>query len=274
MKYPNELKKEINSIIQLQHITQAFEQSAAIYIMRTKKKILNARPFVEQAWKTYNIIRFLSLPKERGVPQRLILVITPNQGMYGSLMWKIVEKVHQLEEVNHGELAIIGQKGRQYFSQDDNRIKKKFVIKDDFIYQDLVLIAETLIAYSDISLVYPKYESVFHQEIAVAELKSDKRPESHREVIEDIKRYTLDPDLKTLFQYFDKTILAIMLYRYCLEALSAYKAAQMIAMKRAYDNTRKELEDAQFNYYRTVRSLIDNRIREISVARAIWEGTT
>ena len=272
MKTPQELKRELNTIYQLQEITQAFEQSAASYIFKMRKKILDARPFFEQAWKTYNIIKFLTLPKEKGLSKRLVLVITPNQGLYGTLLIQVSEKVNAIKKEKHsGDLAVIGGKGKQIFSAQKNRVKKFFDLKDDFSYEDLLPIAKVINEYTDISLIYPKYKSAFVQEVSIAEISSVKKPESHQEVIENFKRYTLDPDLISLNQFFDQTFLAMMLFRYCTEALLAYKAAQMIAMKRAYDNSSEQLEIARFIYYRSIRNLVDGQIREVSAARTIWE---
>jgi ATP synthase F1 gamma subunit len=270
MPSPDELKKEINSMVQLQNITQAFEQSAAAFIFKTRKKILEARPFIEQAWKCYNIVRSLAMPEKAIMAKKIVIAITPNQGMFGSLIWDVATKVDQLQTEGQYDLAVVGNKGKQHFSQNSTHIKFNFTLQDDFNYEDLFPIVEALLKYSSIVVIYPQYQSAFNQVVQAVELNADLKNKNPG-VISDLKRYTLDPDIVTLHQHFSKSVLAIILYRYFVEALLAYKASQMIAMKRAYDNTTKRLVDVRFDYYRTYRSLIDNRIREISSARAVWE---
>lgn len=270
MPTPDELKKEINSMIQLQDITQAFEQSAAAFIFKTRKKILEARPFIEQSWKCYNIVRSLSMPETAAMGKKIVIAITPNQGMFGSLIWEVVEKVNQLQLEGQYDLAVVGKKGKQHFSQGSTHTKFNFTLKEDFTYEDLFGIVETLLKYSSIVVIYPQYLSAFNQQVQAVELNAD-LTNKNPGVISDLKRYTLDPNVEALNEYFSKSVLAIILYRYFVEAMLAYKAAQMIAMKRAYDNTTKRLSDVRFDYYRTYRSLIDNQIRELSAARAVWE---
>ncbi|HUD20961.1 MAG TPA: FoF1 ATP synthase subunit gamma [Candidatus Saccharimonadales bacterium] len=270
-----ELKKQIESTTQLESIAQAFEQSAALYIFKTKNKILQSQKFFEQAWKTYGIVKHLSYEKKAINKRRLIAIITPNQGMYGSLMLRLIEKAEELLKNQGSDLMVIGKKGKSHFSQNQSRSINFFLLPDEIDFQHISPIVDSMSKYGHISLVYPKYLSVFEQSVSVATIGDEDQKDSdknHRQDIE-VQRYSFDPGQLAITEYFSRAIFGVIIFGYFSESMLAYKAAQMIAMKKAYDNTKKQLEEERFQYSRLRRELIDSHMRELVAARMMWEGS-
>ena len=269
----DELKKQIESTIQLENITQAFEQSAALYLFKTKNKILKSRKFFIEAWATFDIVKQLVIPSKITSSKKLIIAISPNQGMYGNLMWKLIDKVEKLYQEQRANLIVIGKKGKSHFSRDKVRSVVFFELPDETNYPQISEVADAITKYSQISIVYPRYISLFEQEIVVVRLNEGKEQakESVQKEKIDTKRYLFDPNWLEVAGYFDKAMLSLIFYGYFSESMLAYKAAQMVAMKKAYDNAKDNLVELKFKYSRMNRELIDSRMRELLAARKIWE---
>ena len=265
-----ELKKEIDSAIELQNISQAMEQSAASYIVKARNKIFKTRTFFEEAWKSYDITRRLSLPQKDFKRSKVVVAITPDQGLYGNLLIEELDTVQAELNNTRSELIVIGSKGKAMFSQNESNITHHFDLPEDLKYENLNSIIDAISKFSNITIVYPKYISAFEQEITTFTLNDQVDLTDNNDEI-DLKRFNFDPNIESVSEYFDKTVIGIIFFRYFIEAMLAYKAAQMIAMKRAHDNAADFLTENKSLYFRSKRELIDGRLRELTASRNLWE---
>lgn len=266
-----ELKKEIERYQQLEGITQAVEQSSASYIVKVRNQILANRVFFEEAWSCYDLYRKIvyNTKKKRIKGNQAIVLITPNQGLYGVLLTQAIGEVIKQYDEQKADLIIIGKKGRAIAGSLTAKTKY-YDLQDDFTYEQLEPTIETVSNYSGIRIVYPKYYSAFVQKIEVKNLEDesfDQAPTTEDIKILNLKRYVLDPDQLTFEKYFDKAVIGLILFRYFTESMLAYKAAQMTAMRRAHDNAHKELLLAKFNYSKNHRETVDGHLRELNAAR-------
>jgi len=269
-----ELKKNIERYRELQEITQALEQSAASYIVKVRDQVLKSRDFYEESWATYNLYQKIvfGTSKKKLTSSSAILLISPNQGMYGAMLWRALDELKNQYAKGKADIFIVGKKARALVPEKLFANVKYFDLPEELSLQSLNELITAISKYSNLRLIYPKYISAFEQKIDVKELIVDENlaePTGEEIKILNRKRYILDPDQLSLEQYFSSAVIGLILFRYFIESLLAYKAAQMIAMKRAHDNASKELETAKFRYSRDHRELIDSRLRELNSSRNI-----
>ena len=269
MSEAEDIKKQIATCAQLENISMALQQSAAMYLHKTKSTILKSRPFLHEAWKTYSLVEQLKLPKQLKKKNAVVLAIAPNQGMYGKLVWDEMEQVRKAVFSANADLMIVGTKA--FPLAHDQRIRgsvSKFNLKDNITYDNVRPISEKLAGYNNIVIVYPEYHDAFSQKVVTTSLKdSDKES---KENLLDLKRYSFDPNLVEVKQYFDQAVLNMMIFRYLLEAMLSYKAAEIVSMKRAHDSAHNQLIENKFKYFRCVRQIVDVRLREVFSSIILW----
>jgi F0F1-type ATP synthase gamma subunit len=80
-------------------------------------------------------------------------------------------------------------------------------------------------------------------------------------------RFIIEPDAQSLANYVNETIVGLSLYHYFAEAMLAYSAAQMIAMRTSYENAKEESKKLHSSYHRARREIIDSKLRELYGSR-------
>lgn len=265
-----ELKKNIDSTSQLEDITQALQQSAAAYIIKTRNGILSSRNFLKETWKTYEIVQKVRIKEEKAENKSIVVAIYPNQGMFGSLFWQETNMARQFIAEKRCDLAVVGKKGKGVFEIGSGKISQ-FEYPDKFDYNNFESLAETVFLYDNIDIVYPEYENAFSQTVVTASLTDKEAKDLTKEDILLAKRYTFDPSFVEVKEYFGKAILGVMLFSYVSESVLAYKAAEMISMKRARDNAHDKFLQNKFEYFRGYRELIDSRLREVFSTKNLLE---
>ncbi len=268
----DKLKKEIDTASQLRNIAQASEQAAALYIVRTREKVLGSRSYFEQIWKTYDVVRKLNITDQSNKSGGIIVTITPNKGMYGDLVNKVVLKSQEIVKKGKYDWVVAGKKGKSSPYLNDRKFQY-FEYSDVFSNEEIAKLIDITSKYAEVIVVYPKYNAAFDQSINVIKLGDvNKKDETVEDNAVKTKQYVIDPDIAKIDMYFDKKLQSIILYKYFIEAMLAFKASQMIVMKRAYDNADEMFKESTKKYFIAKREMVDSKLREISAGRMMWEG--
>lgn len=265
-----QLKKKIAAASQLESISLALQQSAAIYMYKTKSGVLKSRPFLKEAWKTYALVQQIKLPKVQQSNTSVVIAVAPNRGMYGKLVWQVIDEAKKLIINNNSDIILVGTK--TYSLARDDRIRGKvtrFDLDDAYTYEAVGPIVEKILSYGDIRIVYPEYHDAFDQRVVAASLREIAK-EKETSVI-NLKRYTFDPDLLQVKTYFDKAVLNLLIYRYLCESMLSYKAAEITAMKRAHDSAHDQVIADKFVYFRAMRQIVDIRLRETFSSKVLMD---
>ena len=261
------LKNEINSIGELQDISEALEQIAAKEIVLARKKILTQRKFFEETWKIYGILRDLvSLPAS--VKNKdLVVIITLNRGMYGNLLNKVCQTGEEAAKKYQADILITGKKGQNIFLNREDKTVHFFSVPNEVTYEQMEPLKDIAAGYARVHVVYPRYITTINQEVKTVSLISkQKDDESEDRSLENFvlsKRYKLEPDLQSVVDYFNKAIVGLMLYGFFSESILAYNAAQMVAMRNAHENAEEIKIKTTIKYHKKRREIVDIKLRDL-----------
>jgi ATP synthase F1 gamma subunit len=261
------LKNELHSVQDLGEIANLLEQVAAKDIAHVRNSIIESRPFFQEAWKIYRVLRQVTPLPPTVINRDLVIIITLNWGMVGGLLNRVMQRGEQLYEKYEADVLITGRMGQTRFAERDERTVHFFSVPNKATYEDIEPLKKIIAKYSQVHFVYPRYIKASHQEIETASLTIGTKSEDNP--IDQIaaKRFIIEPDVKSMVDYLNQAIIGILLFDYFSESLLAYSAAQMVAMRSAHDNARDEEHRLTLAYHKARRSLIDAKLRELHEAR-------
>ena len=261
------LKKELDMIRQLGEMTHVLEETAARDISTVREHILSGRPYFREAWRIYGIMQQLLPPTPDVLNKQLVVAVTLEWGMTGSLLTRVLDKAEELYERYEADILITGKMGQDRFAAQDGRTMHFFNVPKKAAYGDIVELNKVVAKYMHIHFVYPRFETLSKQDVAVASISATRdKPDSS--VVEiDAKRFIVEPGLQELANYMNEVVVGLTVYNYFSEALLAYSAAQMVAMRAAADNAKEEARHLNFRYNKARREAIDIKLRELYGAR-------
>jgi F0F1-type ATP synthase gamma subunit len=191
--------------------------------------------------------------------------------MAGTLLRSTVEMGQKLCDEKQADLLITGKKGKSRFKGKSTRSVHFFSLPNDVQYEELEPIKEIVAGYAAVHVVFPRYYGAYDQKVEVVSLVI--RPEKNGKKSDEPKphagQYRIEPGIPEMVRYFTKEVAGSMIYGYFAEAQLAYNAAQMMAMRSAQDNVKKEEKRLMSYYNRARREAIDVKMREVLRARAV-----
>ncbi len=261
------LKQELRSVKDLGEMVSLLEQVAAKDIAEVRDRIVASRPFFTEAWKIYRVLRQVTPLPPTVINRDLVIIITPNWGMVGGLLGRVVARGEQLYEKYEADLLITGSMGQTRFADRDERTTHFFSVPNKASYQDIEPLKKIIAKYSQVHFVFPRYYKASRQEVETASLIIDDKTKAAPADAVAASRFIIEPDAKSMVDYLNQAIVGVLLYNYFSEALLAYSAAQMVAMRAAHDNARDEEHRLTLAFHKARRSLIDAKLRELHEAR-------
>ncbi|MDB5181278.1 MAG: atpG [Candidatus Saccharibacteria bacterium] len=256
------IKNDLNTIQQLSEMTKVLEETAARDIALMRERILSSRPYFVEAWKIYNVLQQLAPPGPQVLNKQLVVGITLDWGMTGSLLNRVVDKTEELYEEHGADLLLTGKMGASRFANRNERTTHFFNVPKKATYNDIQDVNKTISKYAHIHFVYPRFESLSKQTVAVASLSTKKEKDPNADMI-DASRFVIEPNVQDVVDYMNEVTVGLVVYSYFSEALLAYSAAQMVSMRSAYDNAKEEHRRLNIRYNKARREVIDAKLREL-----------
>lgn len=268
------LKNDLHTVQQLSEMTKILEETAARDIAQMRERIMQSRPYFVEAWKIYGILQQLAPPQPKVMNKQLVVGITLEWGMTGSLLNRVVDKTEELFDQYEADLLLTGKMGIDRFKDRDDRTIHFFNVPRKATYSDIEEVYKTIAGYAHIHVVYPRFETLSKQTVEVASLSTKKEQVEAKDAI-DASRFVIEPNVQEVVDYMNEVTVGLVVYSYFSEALLAYSAAQMVAMRAAYDNAKVEHRRISIKYNKARREVIDAKLRELygSKLSAIQEGS-
>jgi ATP synthase F1 gamma subunit len=256
------IKNLITTMGDLEDLTNVLEQVAARDIATMRKMILESRPYFQEIWKAYRIVKQIVPPPSGIIQKNLVVVAGIDWGMPGSLLNQVVAKGDELQEQHEADVLVAGKMAHGRFSAVTSRTVHLFSIPKKARLDDIQPIYEVVAKYAHVYVVYPRFVALSQQEVVVASLSvgAAETPDPSEVAA---ARFLLEPSPQAVADYMNDTIIGTTLYHYFAEAHLAYSAAQMLAMRNAHDNAKNEVNVLTSKYNRARRALIDTKLREL-----------
>ena len=268
------LRTKMRTMNDLEDITNMLEQVAARDIAQMREQILQSRPFFQQFWSIYRVLKGIAPLSPDVVHKHLVVLIGIDWGMPGDLQNKVIREAEKQYIAHGADILIAGKMAHSRFRENEDRTIHYFNAPKQSSLKDISPIYKTVAKYAHVTFVYPQFESLSKQVVRTASMSNGSEPskedtanQTNAETIE-VKRFIIEPDERTLANYLNETIVGLSLYHYFAEAMLAYSAAQMVAMRNSYENAKEESKKLHGQYHRARREIIDTKLRELYGSRA------
>lgn len=283
MSRTREIVRSIHSISATKQITSAMKMVAAAKLGKTQQQVTPLQAYADQletmlqrvmAFAPHAIVS--PYCKQRPNEQVLLVVISSDRGLCGSLNTKVFKKALQyLQETRassspHGVTIMpIGSKALDFFSKKQFKLIKKHVMLSQHLsFKHVGRVAQELIeafleqTYDQIVLVHHIPQNIATQVPTAAPWLPITLPNSSEDHTATTP-YIYEPSQGQLLATLLPHVLQVRYYQALLAANAAEHGARMTAMNKATDNAEELLKDLQITYNRTRQAAITQEISEI-----------
>ncbi len=301
-----DIRRRIKSIKSTRSITKAMQMVAASKMRKAQEQALKTRSYAEKALEILATVsekvgdfNHYLLRKSEG-NRYLILVITANKGLCGSLnantIRKAVEFIESKKVPDESEilnpdakpkdapvfdLITLGKKGRDSLLRLHQNITADFSdIGESLSFLDTAPITKTILEayregnYQRVYVVYTHFISVLNQKTVVKRVVPLGKDimDSLQEVLKEIGKvheedrpyeYLFEPDPGTVLDELLPKFVEIQIYQAILESYASEQSARMVAMKNATEAAGDIIEDLVLNYNKMRQAGITQEILEI-----------
>lgn len=268
------IKQEMRTMKDLEDLTNMLEQVAARDIALMRSQILASRPFFQEFWKMYGVLKQLTPPPPEVIHKQLVVAIGIDWGMPGSLLHRVLDTAQDTYEQHGADLLLVGKMTHQRFQNQSDRTVHMFSAPKKSSLRDIEPIYALVAKYAHTTFVYPKFETLSKQTVEEAFLTIGDTAASHSAELEQqaqqpvaAQRFLIEPNAQEIANYMNKTVVGLSLYHYFAESMLAYSAAQMVAMRDSYDNAKDASKSLSLRYHKAQRANIDAKLRELYGSR-------
>lgn len=295
-----DIKRRIRSVANTRKITKALQTVSAVKMKKAQAHALAGRAYATEALFLLRRLEGLAdferypLLKKKNTGKQLVLMISPDKGLTGSLFANLSRQVgdliqdqaknkkRQTDIYGIGNQAVLfakrmgyklikGEANDKLGLRDARRIKNNLV--DLYLHQ----------GYDKIILAYTQFVSTLKQkpfirgvlpitvkkivDLEVLPEKLTKRP-----VVLSSEVYELEPSPGQLLRDLVPDLVTMLIYHSILEANASEHSARMIAMKNAHDNANELIEDLTQTFNKLRQESITSALAEISAGVAALEN--
>lgn len=276
------LKRRINAAKNVSKTTKAMQMIAASKLKKAQDAVASSKPYVSKISEIMTRL-MKSVKNNYSHPylqtntksnKTLLLVLSPDKGLCGSLITNLVKEfIRFQEETPEVSYVAVGKKLEGQIVHFSNEIIASFPFgtslpKFDRIYPLIKIIEEyyTTGQVSSVKVLTTDYVSIFTQTPKVTQLLPivPQVEENKDEKASDF--YLFEPSKKVLLDSLIKHYLEMSLYLNLIESYLSEQAARMTSMQNATNNANDIIEDLQLEYNKTRQAKITSEILDISGA--------
>lgn len=263
------LRQEMRTMKELEDLTNMLEQTAARNIATMRTEILQSRPFFQEFWRIYAVLKQLAPPPPEVIHRQLVVVIGIDWGMPGNLLHNVLDVAEDTYKKHGADLLLIGKMTHRRFQDQSDKTIHLFSAPKKSSLRDIEPIYALVSKYAHTTFVYPKFESLSKQTIetsylSIGEDEATHAANSQQKINDDVeaKRFIIEPNPQEISNYINQTVIGLSMYHYIAESMLAYSAAQMVAMRDSYDNAKEASKSLKQQYHKARREMIDSKLRE------------
>lgn len=270
------LKRRIRTAKNIAQIAKAMEMVSASKIKKAQTAVINNKPYAERITKlTSSIMRnsdlskfkhsYLKAPKS---DKKLILVISPDKGLCGSLNTNLFKKILENDNKNN-KLIIVGKKASIFSAKLDSEIVAEFPLGTSLpIYSTIYPILEIVNSeyasgkVSSFQVLFSEFNSIFQQSPNIKNALPIQQQTEEEE--EKALPYTFEPNAAEMLNDLLPYYLEVLLYSALIEAYTSEQAARMIAMQNAKNNALDIADYLNLSYNKSRQEKITNELLDLS----------
>jgi len=279
MATAREIRSRIKSVKNIAKITKAMQLVAAARMRRAQSRVLEARPYADAlnellaglAGGTKNARHPLLI--ERTVGRVLIIEVTPDRGLCGSLISNLHRRVARTLTTTSADKSMlaVGRKARDFARRTNTTLVGEFTnLPDGPSLADVTpiarLVTDSYIA-SDVDqvmLAYTKFVSTLTQQPIIEQLLPIQPPEQEGALGD----FEYEPDEGEVLGDLLPRYVEIRIFQAVLESQASEQSARMVAMRNATDNAKERADELTLDLNKARQAGITSEIAEIAAGAA------
>ncbi len=267
------LKRRMKTAGNIAQIAKAMEMISASKIKKAQTAVANNKPYAQRITNlTINILNNADLNKfthpfimKNGSEKKLLLIISPDKGLCGSLNTNLFKKILTLDDKNLKIIAL-GRKAGRFCLRLEGELIANFNMGTilppySVVYQIIEIVNREYLSgnVSSFQILFSEFKSVFSQEPVV----KDALPIEikHEEVA---LPYLFEPKFQDILADLLPYYLEVILYNSLVEAFTSEQAARMMAMQNAKNNALDIADYLTLSYNKSRQERITNELLTLS----------
>lgn len=268
------LKRRIKTAGNIAQIAKAMEMISASKIKKAQAAVINNKPYAQRITTlTSNILKNLDSSKfnhpyitKPTSENKLLLVISPDKGLCGSLNTNLFKKLLQIDNKNIKMIAV-GKKAARFCRNMSGELIAEFNIGTtlppySIVYRLMEIVnKEYDLPYPpSFQILFSEFKSIFTQEPVLRDVLP-----IATESDEDVTLpYVFEPAAAILLESLLPYFLEVTLYNSLLEAFTSEQAARMMAMQNAKNNALDISDFLTLSYNKSRQERITNELLTLS----------
>lgn len=280
MPSTREIRRRIRSVRNTAQITKAMELVAASRMRRAQQRVLASRPYAERMRAMLADLSSLTRNVEAGafplltarpLQRAMVIMITPDRGLCGSLPSNIIRRSVRfvLDEIGVPiSLVTIGRKGRDFMRRGGRDIAAEFTQLGDtpsmFDLSPVSRIAIDDYVSGRVDAVYVIYTRFFNTLNQRPELLKVLPVEAPTETSGNYRDFIFEPSPEAVLNHLLPRFVEVQIYQAVLDSIASEHSARMVAMRNATDNANQLIKDLTLTYNKARQASITKEILEIA----------
>ncbi len=278
MQRPQEIAKDMKQMNTLVTLTGVFEGIASMRIAQIKNQVLQSTQFFQELWGIYNQIRVdsefrfgRSQIRDKIINKELFIVVTAEGGFSGDIDQKLIEWMLKSFDKEKHDIIVIGHHGAIQLAQRGVSIKRYYKLPTRDQNINVTPIINEVQRYKTTTAWYQQYVSLMVQDVKSISLRAAVQQQGMEADIDAKKKgdiiseenYIFEPTTYHVIDHLERSMLNIALSQIILDSKLAQYASRFRAMSAANENARDSFDEVRLSYYRSKRSMQDQRLKEV-----------
>lgn len=276
------LKRRIKTSNNITQIAKAMEMISASKIKKAQTAANNNKPYAQRISEmTFSALNsrgenkmklpYVDLPQS---PKKLLIAISTNKGLCGSLNTNLNKKLLEYEDKNT-MLITVGKKIELFASRLQYELVASFVTSNSLPDYSLTYQLKNLItqyiddaSISEVHILFSEFKSLFTQRSTYQKLLPFTFNSPTENEIEESASSIFEPNSTEILLDLLPYYLEIQIYNALLQAYTSEQAARMMAMQNAKNNASDIAEYLTLVYNKSRQERITNEILDLANSQA------
>lgn len=291
-----QIKNKIISTKKTGKVTKAMEAVSAVKMRKSQERAFLSRPFVHAAMRILSqvaqseaVANHPLTIKRDDVNKVLLVVITSDKGLAGSVNSAVLKKVEKFEATGVPfDVIAVGRKAVEFAQREKISVLGRYTnVSDGVTLADVNEISAIVIkafrdshVYQKVEVIYQNFISTFEQEPTMRQILPLDAAEVHY-IMRGIKPragkfsefsvpadafidHTVEPNAQVVFDALIPQLVQIIIFHAFLESKACEHSARMVAMKNATDKSKEVAKALTLVYNKARQAAITAEVAEIT----------
>lgn len=291
-----QVKNKIISTKKTGQVTKAMESVSAVKMRKSQERAFQSRPYVHAAMRI--LARLANsrdginhpLTQSRGGDKRLLIIVTSDKGLAGSVNSAVLKKVEETlatADTSSYEAICVGRKAVDFCKRNNVPVIEEYTnVADDVELSGVLDMTVAAIkgfadgTYNHVHVIYQNFLSTFEQEPTKRQVLP-LYPEEVHYIMRGIRpktgkfsddvdpadapiAYQVEPTVDQVLDTLIPQLVQILIYHALLESKASEHSARMVAMKNATDKSKEVIKALTIKYNKERQAAITAEVSEIT----------